>query len=94
MDKPKPDASMIGRVALGEKLISRDTALAIYRLVIADCRGGDELRAQEPLAVEDRDNIWRISGSRQVEGRETIAYSGPICMSISKLDGAIVSFTG
>ncbi len=94
MEKPRPDASMIGRVALGEKLISRDTALTIYKLVIADCRGADELRAREPIVVEDGGNVWRINGSRPIEGRETMAYSGPISMAISKLDGAIVSFMG
>jgi hypothetical protein len=85
---------MIGRVALGEPLISRDTALAIFKMVIVDSRGADELRAQEPIAVEDGGNVWRITGSRPIEGRETIAYSGPISMSVSKLDEAIVSFMG
>jgi len=94
MEKPRPDASMIGRVALGEQLISRETALTIFKLVIADCRGADELRAQEPIAIEDGGNVWRVTGSRPVEGRETMAYSGPISMSISKLDGAIVSLLG
>jgi hypothetical protein len=51
----------------------------------ADCRGADELRAQEPLAIEDGGNVWRITGSRPIEGRETIAYSGPISMSVSDM---------
>jgi len=85
---------MICRLAMGEPLISRDTAVAIYKLVIADSRGATELSAQEPLEVEDTGNIWAVSGNRAIEGRETNDYAGPICMSISKLDGAIVSFTG
>ena len=63
MEKPTPDASMICRVALGEQLISRDAALAIFKLVIADCRGADELRAQEPIAIEDGGK--RLAGNRQ-----------------------------
>jgi hypothetical protein len=93
MERPKPDVSMICRVAMGDPLISRGTALAIYKLVIADCRGEAELRAQEPLGVSDGGNVWAVSGSRPIEGRETKDYAGPIGMSISKLDGAIVSFT-
>jgi hypothetical protein len=94
MERPEPDVSMICRVAIGDALISRDSALAIYKLVIADCRGEAELRAQEPLEVADGGNVWAVSGSRPIVGRETNDYAGPICMSISKLDGAIVSFTG
>jgi hypothetical protein len=94
MEKPKPDASMIVRVAMGELLISRDVARAIYKLVVADSRGEAELRAQEPVEVADGGNVWAVSGSRAIEGRETKDYAGPICISISKLDGAIVSFTG
>ena len=94
MERPKPDVSMISRVAMGETLISREAALAIYTLIIVDCRGAAELRAQEPIEVQDAGNVWAVSGSRPIEGRETRDYGGPIGMSISKLDGAIVSFTG
>ncbi len=94
MERPEPDVSMICRLAMGEPLISRDTALAIYKLVIADSRGATELGAQERIEVEDSGNVWALCGSRPIEGRETKDYAGPICVSISKLDGAIVSFTG
>lgn len=94
MERPKQDVSMICRVALREPLISQDTALAIYKLVVTDSRGVAELRAQEPIEIEDGASVWTICGSRPITGRETKGYSGPICMSISKLDGAIVSFTG
>ncbi len=86
---------MIARLAMREPLISRETALAMYRLIVADHRGEAELHAQAPVEiVVDGGNVWKVSGSRPIEGRESENYAGPICMSISKLDGAIVSFTG
>ena len=94
MEKPSPDLSMIARLAMGDPLITRRTALAIYELIVADCRGEAELRAQAPIEVVDAGNVWKVTGSRPIEGRETKDYAGPISISISKLDGAIVSFTG
>ena len=84
---------MFIRSTLKQEHISRDTALAIYRLVITDLRGTDELRAQEPLTVEDGANVWTIAGSRVRKPLGDASVPGPIKMSISKLDGAIVSLT-
>jgi hypothetical protein len=42
----------------------------------------------------DSGSVWKVCGSRPIEGRETTDYAGPISMLFSKLDGAIVAITG
>jgi hypothetical protein len=63
MIMPKRDRSMHVRAAMRQQLISRDTALAICRMVIADLRGEAECQAQEPFVVEDGSDVWKIRGS-------------------------------
>ena len=93
METPARDGSMHIRVAAGQLLVSRETALAICRLIVTDLYGEDEYRAQAPLGIEDGENVWIIRGSRVLRPNATAADRGPVQMSISKLDGAIVSFT-
>jgi hypothetical protein len=81
------------RAAAGQLLISRDTALAICRMVVKGLYGEDECEAQEPLTVEDESSLWTIRGSRVLPNGATAADRGPLKMSVAKFDGAIVSFT-
>jgi hypothetical protein len=89
--EPQRDASMVARIAMGEQLVSSEIALELCKMVVINLRGKDEYEAQLPLSVEDGSNVWKVHGSRELKD-ETFPL-GPICMSISKLDAAIVSFT-
>jgi hypothetical protein len=93
MEDPTRDGSMIIRAAAGQALISRETALGICNMVIADLFGDEERQRQSPLRIEDRGNVWTILGSRILAPDASAAERGRVQMSISKLDGAIVSFT-
>jgi hypothetical protein len=92
-NEPTRDASMIGRTAIGQQLISSDIALALCKMVITHWCGEDECDAQLPFTVEDGSNVWKVRGSRVLKPGADASDRGPICMSISKLDAAIVSFT-
>jgi len=93
MEEPKRDGSMTVRTAIGQQLISRETALAICKMVIIDWEGEAEYRAQQHLNAEDGMNVWKVRGSRVLKPGADASDRGPIRMSISKLDAAIVSFT-
>ena len=93
MEAPVRDGSIIIRAAARQLLISRETALAICRMVVTDLYGESEFRTQSPLRIEDRGNVWTMFGNRLLRPNATAAERGPVEMSISKLDGAIVSFT-
>lgn len=93
MDIPTRDNSMMVRIALGQRLISRDTARAICKMVVGDLYGADECAAQEPLSVEDGGSVWNVHGHRVLKADATAADRGPLRMAISQFDGAIVSFT-
>jgi len=92
MERTKRNGSMQVRIATRQQLISRETALAICRMVITDIRGAAECRAQEPLIVEDGSDVWKICGSVQLKPDASPGDPSPIKMSISKFDGAIVSY--
>ncbi|MFZ1963710.1 MAG: hypothetical protein WAU78_09665 [Roseiarcus sp.] len=92
--EPTRDASMTVRAAIGQQLISRETALAIGKMVIIDWEGEAEFSAQQPLIAEDGLNVWIIRGSLIVKPGAVPGDLAPIQMSISKFDGAIVSLTG
>lgn len=94
MDKPDRDGSMIIRSAYQE-LISRETAIEICRMVFTDIYGAQEFAFQAPLRVEDGGNVWNVFGSHpeRTGGMDRpVGERGPVKMSISKIDGAIVSF--
>ncbi len=93
METPSRDGSMHIRAAAGQLLISRDTAMAICKMVVIDLYGEDEYKSQQPLRVEDGSNVWRAYGSRALRSGATAEDRGPLEMSVSKFDGAIVSFT-
>jgi hypothetical protein len=82
------------RAAMGQQLISRETALAVCRLVLTDIRGEEACRAQEPLTVEDRSNVWIVRGAVKMRPDAVPGDPAPIQMSISKFDGAIVAYYG
>jgi hypothetical protein len=92
--EPTRDASMTVRAAIGQQLISRETALAICRMVILDWEGEVEYRAQQPLVAEDGLNVWKIRGGLVRKPDAVPGDPTPIEMSISKFDGAIVSLAG
>jgi hypothetical protein len=92
MERPKRDGSMHVRAAMRQQLISRDTALALCRMVISDIRGAAECQAQEPFVVEDGSDVWTIRGSIQLMPDAVPGDPSPIKMSISKFDGAILSY--
>ena len=92
MEGPKRDGSMHVRAAMRQQLISRDTALAVCRMVVTDVRGAAECQAQEPFIVEDGSDVWKIRGAVQLKPDAVPGDPSPIKMSISKFDGAIVSY--
>lgn len=93
MEEPTRDGSMIIRAAAGQVLISCETALGICKMVVADLYGEDECQRQSPLRIEDAGNVWTIFGAPILAPGATAAERGRVEMSISKLDGAIVTFT-
>ncbi len=92
MEPPKRDGSMHIRAALGEELISRETAVAICWRVLADKLGHEKSQAQQPLVVEDGANVWIVRGAIKLKPDAILGDPAPVQMSISKFDGAIVSF--
>jgi hypothetical protein len=92
MERHKRDGSMHVRAAMRQQLISRDTALALCRMVVTDIRGAAECQAQEPFVVEDGGDVWTIRGSVRLRPDAVPGDPSPIKMSISKIDGAIVSY--
>ncbi|MGO8834004.1 MAG: NTF2 fold immunity protein [Roseiarcus sp.] len=91
MEKPKRDGSMVIRSAY-QQLISSQTAIEICRMVLVDIYGAEEYELQKPLRVEDGGNMWKVVGSHPERTEPDASQRGPISMSISKIDGAIVSF--
>ncbi len=92
MEASKRDGSMVVRAAMRQQLISRDTALAICRMVVTDIRGPAECKAQEPFVVEDGSDVWKIRGSIMMKPDAVPGHPSPIKMSIAKFDGTIVSY--
>lgn len=90
MGLAKNDGSMLVRKTLGQKLISRDTALAICRMVVTDIRGAAECSAQEPFLVGDAGDAWKVSGPRVTPF--VPGGPGPAEMLIAKFDGTILSY--
>jgi NTF2 fold immunity protein len=88
------DLSMYLYLTLGERLISRATALAMARMVLQDRFGSEEAKLQEPLVVEEQGDAWAIMGSRQAtpnDGRPPGALRhGKATMIISQRDGRII----
>jgi hypothetical protein len=93
MQTIKRDNSMMIRSALGQALISRETAATICKMVVCDLYGADEYAAQAPVTIEESEGAWNLRGSRVLPAGATSADRGPLQMRISKLDGAILSFT-
>ncbi|MBL8565368.1 MAG: hypothetical protein JNM89_06600 [Hyphomicrobiaceae bacterium] len=88
------DLSMYLYLMVGERLITRTTALSIARLVLADRFGSQEVQRQEPFRIEEQGKTWVISGSRLPDWddgrpRGTLRH-GKAEVIISQLDGRIV----
>ena len=64
-------------------LVSRETALAIARLVLAALLGAEDLARRAPLLIVDGGDVWTI---RAADEQEDAAL-----MTIAKRDGAIVA---
>lgn len=89
----KNDGLMLVRRAMGQQLISRDTALVICRMVVTDIRGAAECNSQEPFVVRDCGEAWNIKGSVIMKRDAVPGDPSPIEMLIAKFDGAILSYS-
>jgi len=82
--------------AIGEKLVSRETALGIAALVVKDRFGQSEFDRQLPLQIREQDEAWIITGSARSDvpaGTPSGALKrGKLLMTISQLDGRILNF--
>src|SRR5271166_1737915 len=74
MRHPSRDDSVIATMLARDALVSGRTALAMFRAIVTERRGGDVLTAQEPVEVADGGNLWKVIGA------------GGLRMSITKLD--------
>ena len=88
------DLSMYLYLMVGERVITRSTALVIAKLVLGDRFGSEEVALQEPLRIEERGDTWVISGSRQPDWedghpREALRH-GKAEVIISQRDGRII----
>jgi len=92
MERPERDGSMVIRSAL-QQLISSQTALEICKLILVDLYGVEAYESQKPVRVLDGGNVWNIVGNHPPRKGDVVGETGPVRMSISKIDGAIVSFT-
>ena len=73
--------------------MSTSTALEICKLILVDLYGVEAYESQKPLRVLDGGNVWNVVGSHPPRKGDKVGETGPVGMSISKIDGAIVSFT-
>jgi len=82
--------------AIGERLISSETALGIAALIVQDRFGQEEFDRQVPLEVREQDDAWIITGSAQSDvpaGTPSGALkTGKLLMTISQFDGRILNF--
>ena len=92
MNLSKNDGSMLVRKTLGQKLISRDTALAICRMDVTDVRGAAECSKQEPFVVEDAGDAWKIQGPVVMKPDAVPGDPSPARILIAKFDGTILSY--
>jgi hypothetical protein len=78
-----------------QQLISSETAIEMCRMVFTDIYGAAEYDLQKPLRAEDGGNMWNVIGNhpeRKGGMDRPVGERGRLKMSISKIDGAIVSF--
>lgn len=88
-----PDFSMSSRRMNGVKLVSRETALQIARLIHSSVEGAKSLAENEPLSVAESVDEWVVSGSRSGSYNGTIpGLIGPLMMRISQYDAQILSY--
>ncbi|MGZ5851894.1 MAG: NTF2 fold immunity protein [Hyphomicrobium sp.] len=96
-DNAKPDLTMELYRAVGERLVSRTTALAIAELIVRDRFGQGELDRQMPLEIRGQDDTWIITGNGLPDvpaGTPSGALkTGSLPMKISQLDGRILNFS-
>lgn len=95
-DYGKPDLTMDLYRAIGEKLISRETALGFAALLVQDRFGREEFDRQVPLKIREQDDAWIITGSAKPSspaGTPSGALkTGNLLMTISQFDGRILNF--
>jgi hypothetical protein len=82
---------------LGQKLVSREAALAFAQLVFADRFGQGELHKQMPFTVDDGGDTWIVRGSRMAnfdDGQPLNSLRrGKGEVIISQTDGRILKLT-
>lgn len=91
------DISVTLYKALQQPLVSRGTALAYARMLIADRFGEDEVLLQEPFVVDENEGNWIVRGSRQPNWADGLPRNalrhGPAEVVIAQSDGRITKLT-
>ena len=81
---------------LGQKLVSRDTALGFAKLLLSDRFGDSEVQLQNPLTVEEAGDTWVVHGARQPDFDDGlpdgVLRRGKAEIVISQVDGRILKF--
>jgi len=88
------DLSMYLYLMVGEKLMTRATALALAKMLLHDRFGAEEVDHQEPFHVEERGDTWVIVGNgvpdwNDGRPREALRH-GRAEVVLSQLDGRII----
>lgn len=74
-------------MAHGGVIFDSDIAREIAEVLFKHHYGQDEIKRQLPLTIEDKDDYWRIEGSRNRDCK--VGENGPLFLSIHKYDGRI-----
>ena len=91
-----PDPSMLILRATNPNLVSEKIAISLARKLIEEVYGHDELKAQEPLKIQDGGGTWKVEGSRQFDDKpsaENLPDYGRVELVVSKADCQILKFT-
>lgn len=89
------DLSMILLRVIENYLISKETAITIAELVIAEQFGEAELDMHKPFNVSDDHDNWYINGARRLRAptpQPRQAVDIGIEMTIAKADGQVLKF--
>lgn len=74
-------------MARGGVVFDANLARAVGEALFESHYGGDELKRQLPLIIEDKEDYWRIEGSWNRDFK--VDDSGPLFLSIHKYDGRV-----
>ena len=74
-------------MARGGVVFDAELARAIGETLFEHHYGGDELKRQTPLIVEDKGDYWRVEGGWNRDFK--LDDNGPLFLSIHKYDGRV-----